>query len=223
MDSGKRLEMYKDSYKFQFDRREKLISNTTIPLGVITLLIGVAAYLIKISELPKGIAGIVFGISFIVLISGIVITIVFLVRSYYGYAYEHMPTSQESENYWKQLNKYRDDYPATAIIPDERFEEYLIEFYCKCNHANTFVNDTRSYYLHLSGRFLIVSVIAAMVALTPVHFEHGKQIFKSAFCWSREEVNKDERAKPESIPTTTTSSTNTTTHKGNQGGQQAKN
>ena len=94
---------HKENYFFEIERKDKLNSSLTFPVGIIALMVGAISVMAKAISLPPSQNQRVL-IVFLVL-AGIclVVSCYYLVRTYWGHPYSYMPYSSELLDYRKEL------------------------------------------------------------------------------------------------------------------------
>lgn len=161
-----RLNMYKESYNHELARREKLGSELTIPIALVTLLFGSITYAIgKLEEATNGLLLFILILALIILVVAMVFAVVYSIKSYYNYIYEYIASSKQMEDYYNSLDEFYKIDNDKDIKVEDAFEVYLIKDYCKCNERNTLNNDKRSFYLHKVRTTIIVALITSAVIL----------------------------------------------------------
>lgn len=165
-----RLDLYKDMYKIEFDRRDKQNSELSIPIAVTTILFGGFSYCAgRLGTITNAFIMVLTLIAIAILMGSIVFSIKFMIQSYYGYTYEYIATSKEIEDYYNSLcqfynsNQTGTDQTGTERV-EEGFQSYLINSYCLCNTRNTFNNDKRYSYFHNARTSIIIGLISSAVA-----------------------------------------------------------
>ncbi len=161
-----RLNMYKESYNNELARREKLGSEISIPIAIVTLLFGSVTYAVGKLEAVTGIFILILLIaSLMTLVVSLAFAVFYIVRSNYSYVYEYIASSQQMEEYYNKLTDfYKEDITYESKV-EEAFEVYLLNDYCKCNEQNTSNNDKRSDYLHKARKAIIVALVASTITI----------------------------------------------------------
>lgn len=158
--------MYKESYNNELVRREKLGSEISIPIAMVTLLFGSVTYAIGKLEVVTGIFILILLIlSLIALVASLAFAVFYLIRSNYNYVYEYIAISKQMEEYYSTLTDFYIDDVNNESKVEESFEVYLINDYCKCNERNTSNNDKRSNYLHKARTAIIIALITSAITV----------------------------------------------------------
>ncbi len=216
-----RLNMYKESYNNELARREKLGSETSIPIAMITLLFGSVTYAVgKLEAVTVVIILILLIASLIILVVSLAFAVFYLIRSNYNYVYEYIASSKQMEEYYSSLTEfYKEDVTYESKV-EETFEVYLITDYCKCNERNTSNNDMRSNYLHKTRKAIIIALITSVFTVGLCNYDRviittqncidkvttGKEVNQNG------QLNKATRSKSSTTPATTSAASNTTTN-----------
>jgi len=160
-------EFYKEHYFFEADRRHQLTSSLSVPIGVLTLLIGAALVMVQGMHRPFSLLEKIQ--IFFLLMSAVLIlvTIYYLIRSYFNYSYGYIATAEE-------LKKYYDDLKVCYIKSniginnvDAEVEEYINREYAKYAHRNALNNNQKSYYLHKANGCLVGTLIVVIMSGIP--------------------------------------------------------
>lgn len=177
--SRERLELYKQRYYFELERKDRLGSMITIPSGIATLLFGTLTYLLsKTSLIPTRALGILFFLAVVLLFFFLVIAVYFLILSIYGYTYCYMPSSEIIEDYWNELANYYNQYIEVKGDEYSHFINYLIETYCECNKNNILNNERKASLIFKANKFIVLALIAAMVASFTLYIGTINELFK---------------------------------------------
>jgi disulfide bond formation protein DsbB len=181
MTFSKVLEHAKEQYAWEAQRRDKLNSSASIPIGFATLGGAVIAPAASKIRLPFdsidtilliliGIA-IVFGIMFVY----------HTVRFFLGPIYEYVADCNSVVEFWQSSREYYEKYPDAGEI-DLKFDEFLLTTFSKCATVNCKNNDVKSARLYLMNRwvltFLFPCLIASFLLAVPpmFSFEGGVQM-----------------------------------------------
>lgn len=164
-------DFYKEHYALEVARRHELTGALTLPLGVLSLLVGGLVVIAKEIHAPldgwKIFQLIALTASFI----AVATTTYFLIRSYFNYAYGYVPTPKEIRDYREKLVAYyvsmRLSNDAASKKADKETLEYIDTEYATHAHRNIQNNDTKSAYLHKANGALILSMIFTVAAGLP--------------------------------------------------------
>ena len=167
---SKLREFYKEHYFNELKRRDDFGSRITLPLGVLSILVGgfVAAFReVKRPETPLDIAIIVL-LAVAALLAGLVV--VNLWRSYHDNAYWVIATPAEISRYRHGLEDYYSALEAasetnTMQLALAEVLEYIDSEYAKHADHNSRVNERRSHFLHVANKFLAVTLAVAAITL----------------------------------------------------------
>lgn len=157
-------------YFYELGRKDTLTGAVTIPIAVLTVVAAVIGHFlesIRLRTTPDQIALILFT-TFSVL--SMLITIYYIIKSYYNHPYRYIPTTREALEYHLELKKY---YAATHIDDNESevdFQQWLAERYAISAHENSTRNDRRSYYLHIANGALIATIGLVLLSAAPYYW-----------------------------------------------------
>lgn len=160
------FDFYEKLYFHEIDVREGLGARLQIPMAIIVSLVGVLGFLIINSDKKVAFANWLF-IGFLCLsATTLVVACILFVRSWFGYTYAFLPSSNDTEEYKELLYKtYRNEANASALV--EGFtHDYLCKEFIKCATVNTACNDRRALNLHrTNGSLIIATVFVALCFL----------------------------------------------------------
>lgn len=155
------FEFYKSIYDRELNRRKNLDDSISIPIGIISLLIGLVSFYYKSEEYRiiienNKIALILLGITFILL----TLSIVLLVKSYNnflrGFSYPNISLLREVRHFQKvEIPNYNKQVKEEKQID---FEEDLTNKLIAITDRNTQINDIRAIYLYRAKTFIILSL-----------------------------------------------------------------
>lgn len=169
----KRLDFERQHYYFELQRKDRLSTSVSIPLGILTALFGAATYFFnKIENFSSGVGCLIFGIAVLLMFFALIYATYCLVKSYWAYKYKCIPTSKEIEDYLTELNKYYNTYPDAPGSVEEKYEEFLLNYFIETNEANIRNNDTKSSYLHKVTSTLILALILSAILIIPLQYQN---------------------------------------------------
>jgi hypothetical protein len=212
-----RLDLYKDIYNSELERKEKLISELTIPIAITTVLFGSIPYIIgKIGTISTLLPLIIYLAGLSVLVISLAVSAFYVIKSYHNYKYKCIATSKQMEAYYNEcVAFYKNEDEADKI-----FQAYLIKDYCECNEINTKNNDVKAAYLHKSRNAIIVGLIVCAIVIITCNYQN--LIASTNYCYKKitqsKEVFNDgcQITKSDSNSTAPTATApSTTTNKGN--------
>lgn len=160
---------YKDHYCLEATRRHELTNSLSLPLGILSLLIGGLVVMAQAIHSPLDGAAILqlalIGIAVIVVLA----TAYFLGRSYYSnYEYGYAPTAQEMMDFKATLISYYTAIGESQDIAEGKAEAEAIEhldsqyaIHADRNHQN---NNRKSYFVYMANGTLIASTISTLIA-----------------------------------------------------------
>lgn len=161
---------HKENYFFEIERKDKLNSSLTFPVGIIALMVGAISVMAKAISLPPS-DNQKFLIVFL-LLAGIclVISCYYLVRTYWGHPYSYMPYSSELLDYRTRLYEF---YIDSGKSPQEAgdaanngLDAYVTDQYASDATFNAKTNNTKSAILFKANAFIIAS-LALIVSSAP--------------------------------------------------------
>jgi|GEM_PF-3131650 len=172
-------ENFKYMYYYELERKENIYSSFSLPVGVTSLLFGIAIYYAQgISLAIIDLWTILFIVCYTGFFLSLICTIYFLLRALYKYRYSYLPTPQTIENYVSELRTYHLELKEynkenNPIETDELLkvdlQEVLINLYIKCSERNTNNNDMKITYRHKSHTSIIASLIFLLISFFPYY------------------------------------------------------
>ncbi len=87
----------------------------------------------------------------------------------YGYTYERIPVSLDLDTYYKALLNY---YGGDKKQTDDDYVDYMNSLYGLATEKNWSDNFLKAAYLHRSMRFVILTLVALMIAGIPALINH---------------------------------------------------
>ncbi len=217
----KYFDFYQRNYYFELERRNHLTSTLSIPIGLITVLIGVMSYCIQrfsFDDYPD-FHSLLFVFSAIFSACFALLSTYFLFRSYHGYQYRYLSDSDDLLSYQKRLLAYyqgksHGDSDSQTKLD---FEAVLIEKYSGGATYNAKNNDTKSMFLHKCNEALLILLVSVLIlsllyfcnylsskkllnpASSPISNSLANQK-KEAFMGDEKDDNKGDEKKPPANP-----------------------
>ena len=111
----------------------------------------------------------------------ILVSIVFLIQSYFNYGYGYIATSLEIITYKKDLEKFHKDDAGVSNIVQDKIEGFVNKEYVKYTDMNTRNNDRKSSFIHKANWALLLSIILIVLAGIPYVIKSiidGNQVYK---------------------------------------------
>jgi hypothetical protein len=156
--------LYKEQYYFELTRKNQLTSQLSIPIGILTILGGLASYFYRNISICSDYKHNVIIILFILSIISFVYTIYYLIRSYYGFSYSYIPSPKVIDAYKNDLSTYHKSVGNPEDVVERELKEYLIGLYASTTHINIRNNDSKSEYLHKANTFLIATLVLLIIS-----------------------------------------------------------
>lgn len=195
--------LQKESYYFEIERKDKLNSSLSFPVGIIALMAGAVSVMSKAVSLPPSDSQKILIVLLLLAGDCLVVSCYYLVRTYWGHPYKYMPYSGELVEYRKKLYEF---YVASGKTPqaaesisDQELGEYIVSEYAAGATFNAKSNNKKSATLFKSNAF-IIAALALVVSASPFYLYH--QITSSPTT-HRVEITNEEimmATKPEQQP-----------------------
>ncbi|TKC09857.1 hypothetical protein FA048_06490 [Pedobacter polaris] len=162
-----RLQFFTEWYHKENERQQSLNESISIPTGIVSAIS--VAYYFLISEfrfeskIDNFIEYLFIGLIFTSIITWSY-TVYNLFRAYNdlfkGFTYKAINFPTVLNTYYDQLKDYSDDY-------NKLYEEYLLKVISESLEQNIINNDSKSGYLHLSKRYLLITLVPLLISLGP--------------------------------------------------------
>lgn len=168
MKKSNRIDLYEKMYFHELDRREKIASRMSTPLGALIGTLGVIAFLVNSdAQIDNGTARGAFWVLVSASVASLVIGGWHFRKAWFGQTDRHIATAAEIDAYHTQLeDKYR-EYPDSI---DEYFDQFLLDTYRRSATTNALNNDQRSTALYYAGCWLTGAVVLSLLSTVPFYF-----------------------------------------------------
>lgn len=161
-------EFYKSSYDFEAKRRTEHASALSLPVGVLTIMIGALVVMAKEMHLPLNVMEQIQLVMIVVSICAGGRVAYFLLRSMFNFEYAYAPTPVEIRDYSHKLKNF---HRASGKSEDEAINlaiaeslDYVDGEYAKNADRNGKNNDVKSAFLHKAMEALIVAIVLVSFA-----------------------------------------------------------
>lgn len=160
---------YSDHYSREATRRNELTNSLSLPLGILSLLIGGLVVMAQTIHLPIGAIALLQLALIGIAVLFVLATAYFLGRSYYSnYEYGYAPTAQEIKDFKAKLVTYYTSIGDTPDVAESKAETEAIEhldsqhaIHADRNHQN---NNRKSYFIYMANGTLIAAIASTLVA-----------------------------------------------------------
>lgn len=156
------VDFYKELHTREQNRRKEIDDGINIPVGIITLMIGLISYFFQEqSNFLKECFSkfLIFIIILSLLIASFYISMAFN-NFLKGYEYEYLPKPMELFDYENEISEFNS---TVKKVERENFEFYLKENFAKIADFNKSINDKRANYLSISKKLIIVSLLFSLI------------------------------------------------------------
>ena len=162
--------LFKETYKAELDRSEKLDSQINLPTIIVTVFLGASAfYLEHRPESPWSLAIVTFYLLMALYFSSVGLTIFFMLKSYTRYSYALIPApdrvelrSQELRGFYARY--HGEDDPAIEGDVKKDIQKEMIDFYQQAATANRTNNVTRAAWLFYTTVGIVTSLVLLMLS-----------------------------------------------------------
>jgi hypothetical protein len=179
MESGKRLEFYRELYMQEAERQSFLGEGVNVIVTVTTILGGGVVFLTGSAPLPTpGPWRTVFQVALWTGVSLLAAALALLIAAWMGFRYRPLPDPKQLEAWWREIEQYDLLFPPDEYdrggIPEAgtRFERALIEHYVEAAHFNQRANVRTGSLANWSRVALSSAALALAVAMIPRYLYH---------------------------------------------------
>jgi hypothetical protein len=157
------LEFAKEQYGWEAQRRDKLNSSSSIPVGFATIGGTITTSIAsKIQNPWDYIELTLLGFIGLSTIFGAVFTY-HTVRFFLGPVYKYTAESDEVLKFWHDTSEHHKSYPELGK-PEKKFDDFLVQTYSKCATVNCRNNDRKSHRLYLMNCWVLVMLAPCLLA-----------------------------------------------------------
>ncbi|MDO6561212.1 hypothetical protein [Paraglaciecola chathamensis] len=172
MDISERKDFYEKLYFHELDIRDKLDQRLKLSMTVFAIIGAMALYLFDDSRRDKiQDVSCIFVVLYFSACISFLASIIFFIKSWYGYTYKMLPDAVTLENYYQDtFNHYMDiDERNAQNWTNESFKEYLLITFRDYVAANTVNNDKKAYNLHLSNSAILIAFFLYLISYYPYY------------------------------------------------------
>lgn len=160
MDIG---DLYKELYFHEMERRDRLNSGLSFPVGLVALLTGAALVMFRAAESSVSDWDRVLVILLSVVALTLAVAAFFLIRMYWGHEYSHMPFAEDLLNYTENLCGHYKGQGVSSVNASKfakaKSLAYVEQQFSKNAKFNAKINDKKSKFLFLANAFVIASIV----------------------------------------------------------------
>lgn len=171
MDVEQRIELYKEQYFFELERREKILSRLSLPLAGIIAVGGLLAFMLNDSAPIASNWRIVFWTLFIVSVTALLVSTVLVQSVAWSFrktCYVAEPVLME-EYLAKLRVSYPNNTPAHQQLIGSTFDDYVLGTFSRAATYNSRQNDPLSKRQFYAGIALMLGVFSGLFATVPFY------------------------------------------------------
>ena len=172
------LEFSREQYYWEAQRRDKLNSASSLPIGLATTSGAILASTLSKITYPydtyEYIVIVVLSFSMLFLL----IFAFHTIRLLLGPIYKYVAVSDEVVEFWKKTEKFYEVTPKLGS-GERKFDEFLIKTYSDCASINCKNNDDKSHRLYLMNRWVLTVLLPCLIVglVLPIYQSlHGNSI-----------------------------------------------
>jgi hypothetical protein len=161
---------YKEHYFYEINRKQQIVSSLTIPIGILIVLSGAMTLFLRCLTSDGAPVMAAFRILVSVALASLGMTIYYLIRSYFGFAYDYVSDTQDVLDFEKGLKSYYEKIGRGDSASDDALKEvkeFVRDQYARCCQINAENNDSRSEFVHRANGFLIMSLVSVIMCAAP--------------------------------------------------------
>jgi hypothetical protein len=161
------LQLYKELYAEEAQRREQLQTSAGTPISIVTVLGGGLLLMGKTFESSHPVLYVPFWMAFGIAAGCLAGAVYCIVRSVNGYVYQRIPYATQLARHQMNL---RDLGASTGKLESAQlaFEEYLLRKYATAAESNAVINENRGEWLNRANRSLVYALCTTAIAGIPV-------------------------------------------------------
>lgn len=159
------LSYSKEAYISELERRDSLRRALSLPMGLSIVFAGGLFSLFKHFNWEPTLtwSETLFGISWIMGFTFLMVAVWYLIRSHIGYEYAYVPTPKEIWEYYDKLTEYYASGTEEGC-PDTDVNDYMAREYADNAHHNALNNNSKSSRLHRASLCLLGTLVFTGVA-----------------------------------------------------------
>lgn len=165
-----KVDLLKEFYFFELDRKQQLESSLVLPVAVLTGLGGVVFSFAKLFRYGFNLKTYVFVVALLGATISLVWVLFHLIRGIHGFTYEVIPSSQELLSFWEQSKDYYRSLGA-EFKADEDFDLEMKRSYAKATSKNGKNNLSKARFLYNANLGLVSAALFLAVSAAPYFFD----------------------------------------------------
>lgn len=169
----------KELYFRELDRRDQLDAAPTLRIAVLALVGGVFSSYFRALRMDSSILTWIFLSAAMGALVFAVLTVIWIVRSYVGFSWEHLPYASDLGSFYDSLVHYEQTYELASGTADTMFDEDLCLKLQTAATTNAYNNNARSELIYAASRFLAGVVVCTLLGGVPVVIQASEQIMES--------------------------------------------
>jgi uncharacterized Tic20 family protein len=167
-----RFDFFKETYFREEEKKNEINNSLSLPIGVITILIGVVFYLLTNFDFKFNLLlSIIFLVSSLSCILFLSLSCFHVIKSYTnfhnGYGYSYLADSDDLESFYQANKAYYKVNPQLNDISDDEFSDYILSELIKNTDTNQKNNKTKSFHRYLSLKHLITALLLVFLTIFP--------------------------------------------------------
>jgi hypothetical protein len=162
-----RLELVREIYRDEWERRDQLTASLSTPIGVVTGIGGAIALLLKDFHFADDWTTRAFSFCIGVAIAFLGAATYYLARSNHGYLYEKIPDPGELRAFHAELESYYERAGAEGEGVEKDFNEYLVQRYADAADKNSRNNISKAAYLYRAHQAITIALVAVALSVLP--------------------------------------------------------
>ncbi|HSW31228.1 MAG TPA: hypothetical protein VLH75_17205 [Longimicrobiales bacterium] len=167
---GEAFDFYYDAYKQEIAARDAINARVSVPLGVIVLMVGAQAFLVRgYDPAWVGTGGRFFLLCLVVSMLATSLAAVYVAMAHIGARYYFMPNLIAVERYRQRLLVDRVRWPQDALDPTVEWRSFLIEAATTAATTNRKLNGSKADRLYAGNSWLIISLVFCAAAVVPFY------------------------------------------------------
>ncbi len=153
-----KIEFLKERYDFELDRKDKLTAALALPVGVLTVLGGIGATMLRSFSFTDRTLSAIFIASFVGAFVAFTSCLIFLARAYLAQTYVYLPLLADLKKFEDDMVEFGRTMAGGEAEVEEDFNNEFRRRIIAAADANTLSNDERSKWMHW-GRIMLFVIV----------------------------------------------------------------
>ena len=170
MNQKERLDLYKELYFFEWQRKELIAGGVgALPATLTFILSGAVVYYLNNLPAGSGVSSVVFWVTFVVGSACLLVSCVCFAMVMLRAERAYLAPYDEIEKYHRKLEEYNDaSSTGQKNVVDQKFERTLLDQFCHCAAKNHRLNNRKAGLKGIGISFLLGSLVFLVASFRQV-------------------------------------------------------